>query len=97
MPGYSFVHISEIAALESAALPADKYNPIMLSEKKIHEIKSFVGSLAKRIQSADSEHAVASLICRTISGGQIDTKLGYTVKTHKDQGEVMPRSLRLSR
>ena len=40
---------------------------------------------------------MVSLICRTLTAGQATTQLGYTIKNHKDQGSIVPRSLHLAR
>ena len=99
LPGYSFVsksELSELVALETLALPVSSSVPVYVNPSDIVDVKKTIVSLAIRANDADPDLSIKSLICRTL-GGQVACKLGYTIKTHKHQGEIKPRSLHLAR
>ena len=96
LAGYSFVHIADLPALERLALPLSKYIPAYFSDHEVVALRKHVVSIANRAQQLDPDLTIASPSCKTLNG-EVSTCLGYTLKTHKDQGDIGPRSLHLAR
>lgn len=93
--GFSFVHRDSLHLLGQETLIARSYEPVSIGQINFDTVMAEYTALARKIQEHEGIPGMAALINSSLDG-QIATKLGYTVKTHKEQGDVRTRALHLA-
>ena len=89
--GYSLISRSDVATAERASLKASVYQPINIRTvdfpAKVKTYRSIARRVGKQLDAKNVEVAILS----SLKDGIAVTALGYSCKTHKEQGEVSLR------
>jgi len=91
-PGFSFVHKSQVSAMESIVTSANFYTPVDYRYLNIASLKKQCSGLGRRIAKHHDNPKIASSINKSLAGRWF-ARMGYTCKTHKTDGDVSLRPL----
>ena len=90
--GYSFIHTSQARLLEHNTLVATHYQPVAMQCINFQSTRQLFVGLAKRIEREEEAPGLCRILCKPMDRA-FPSLLGYTIKTHKSAGEVVPRPL----
>ena len=88
-----FVHTHQSARLlEHNTLVATHYQPVAMQCINFQSTRQLFVGLAKRIEREEEAPGLCRILCKPMDR-VFPSLLGYTIKTHKSAGEVVPRPL----
>ena len=93
--GFSFIHSSYVQEFHRLALKPPLYQPVHPQYIGLNGLQRQCSSLAFRIQKLEDRPGLASRIFPD-PALPVATSLGTTLKTHKDPGEIVPRTIHQS-
>ena len=94
-PGFTFIPIDDLQAVESAALISPLYTPVVWEFVSLRSLIAQYRSLALRIGRHCQQPSTTRAITKSLSGSWVSV-LGLTCKTHKDAGSVGMRTIHKS-
>jgi hypothetical protein len=90
--GFSFTHLSEARQLEESTMQTKYYQPVRLHDYNFRTMLTAFRGLASRIQRHDGAPGLAATLCKPLDN-VFPALLGYTIKTHKAAGAIVPGPL----
>jgi len=93
--GYVLIHRTKVQSFEQLAFSPKFYRPVVMACINLDSLRAQCGSIARRIQALEDAPGLAAILSSSLHLNMV-AMLGYTVKTHKAQGMIVPRTLHKS-